>query len=639
MIGRMLSFNRGTMTARGFALVTSLAFIFAAGAAAQSARPAAPVVRVGPNVQVSAARPEWSHDEVMLAVDPRDPNRMIACSIVLIPEKAKRTTIVYSSRDGGATWKPTLVALRPKESSDPACIFTPEGTAIFSYEAGYKLLPDYFEIYGSKDGGVTWQHDSHLPVASHGFDRQFLVATRRSLYMSVGGFVKSLDASDFGSLFWGFDLLRSRDGGKTWKRAPIRLAPAGKVMWDPGNCAVAADHSVLCVFGEQSTAKGGEQIKVAASRDGGQSIGLPTTLASTRSALSYLSFSLPHIAIDHGTGEFSHRVYVVWTNTLSERTVQIACAHSDNGGTTWSVPAVVSENERGFVDYMPQIAVSHEGVVGVMWYRRNGVGEAGYYPEFAASFDGGETFTAPVRISKADQVVGGGETWPLAASVAGDLPSPEGPAPGFQGNGAIEMHFMRYPKHATGGETSGLVADRNGVFHALWTDDRTGTDQAWTAPIKVAGDVAKFGDPALSAFADITKQIRMTLVSWTNESNKTFSFVVRLKNVGATSVEGPLKLRAMSLGSQVGRVTAVGSGNGFTGSGALWDVPAAGRPGSLAPGSTSGPITLRFALAGARAWTGPASGSGYNLAPFVIGDVRFQVLARKVSRRPEPPVR
>ena len=36
-----------------------------------------------------------------------------------------------------------------------------------------------------------------------------------------------------------------------------------------------------------------------------------------------------------------------------------------------------------------------------------------------------------------------------------------------------------------GGDTASMVADADGLFHAFWTDNRTGTVQLWTGSIKV----------------------------------------------------------------------------------------------------------------------------------------------------------
>jgi hypothetical protein len=88
-----------------------------------------------------------------------------------------------------------------------------------------------------------------------------------------------------------------------------------------------------------------------------------------------------------------------------------------------------------------------------MWYdRRDFPNHDGYVPRFAASFDGGETFTASVVISKA----------PNARSAQ------KGP------------DFL-----LNGGDTAGLTAAADGRFHAVWIDNRTGVQQVWTAAIGI----------------------------------------------------------------------------------------------------------------------------------------------------------
>jgi hypothetical protein len=34
-------------------------------------------------------------------------------------------------------------------------------------------------------------------------------------------------------------------------------------------------------------------------------------------------------------------------------------------------------------------------------------------------------------------------------------------------------------------DTAGLIADAAGIFHPVWSDDRTGTTQVWTAAVRV----------------------------------------------------------------------------------------------------------------------------------------------------------
>jgi len=98
---------------------------------------------------------------------------------------------------------------------------------------------------------------------------------------------------------------------------------------------------------------------------------------------------------------------------------------------------------------MPVVAVNRRGVVGVSWYdRRDNADNLGYYVMFAASVDGGRTWLPSVRVS-------------AAAHVADD------------------------DTRKNSGDTAGLAADADGVFHPVWIDNRTGIPQMWTTTVTI----------------------------------------------------------------------------------------------------------------------------------------------------------
>lgn len=68
-----------------------------------SSGPAA--ISVGPNREVSRADDASSHEEVLIAAHPTDPEQLLACSMVDTNKMAQRKmhTIVYTSDDAGTT--------------------------------------------------------------------------------------------------------------------------------------------------------------------------------------------------------------------------------------------------------------------------------------------------------------------------------------------------------------------------------------------------------------------------------------------------------------------------------------------------------------------------------------------------------
>ncbi len=89
--------------------------------------------------------------------------------------------------------------------------------------------------------------------------------------------------------------------------------------------------------------------------------------------------------------------------------------------------------------------------------------------------DGGKTFLSSVPISETYSLT----DRPMVVSVRDRT-----------ANGAISLdllpgHFVR-----RAGDTAGMTADANGVFHPLWVDNRGGIPQAWTARVTV-GDATE----------------------------------------------------------------------------------------------------------------------------------------------------
>src|SRR5687767_2613818 len=107
-------------------LLTSIGLLSSVGvtAPAQTQR-----LRVGPNVQVSTALGKDLHLEMQMAADPNNPDRLVACSMVMPSNYHGTETVTYVSHDRGKTWKPTLRVRGDDQesSSDPACDYGPDG--------------------------------------------------------------------------------------------------------------------------------------------------------------------------------------------------------------------------------------------------------------------------------------------------------------------------------------------------------------------------------------------------------------------------------------------------------------------------------------------------------------------------------
>jgi hypothetical protein len=140
---------------------------------------------------------------------------------------------------------------------------------------------------------------------------------------------------------------------------------------------------------------------------------------------------------------------------------QVMAASSPDGGGSWSKPVRVNDNESPSNQSNPAIAVDGEGVVGVSWNdRRADPADLCYQPHFAASADGGASFSPNVEVSS-------------------DLTCPAG----SHAEGTPLDSDYRY---LNGGDTQGLVGLPLGGFHLAWIKGGAGQMQLWSTIVAVA---------------------------------------------------------------------------------------------------------------------------------------------------------
>jgi len=428
------------------------------------ARP--PHVTVLPGVLISADDPASQHVESWLAMNPRDPLNLVAASMVLGEHD---WVAAYASRDGGKTWtRATHGAAAGKyfDGQDPAVAFDADGNAYLSTAA------DAFGVWKSTDGGRTWGEPAVVPGAA--YDRTF-VACDRSPHGSFHGrlyAVGKMPMTVFGH--HGADVIAfssSSDGGASFPFPRLLLpAPEKELLQVVSDLQVTPEGQVILAL-ELFDAQGIDaplltgSISIVTSADGGHTFSEPRQVAvmhhhgRARKPGSVKGLGMAQLALDSSPGPRHGTLYAVWLDA-GNGSYQVMAAASPDGGATWSRPVRVNDNDGASNQSTPAIAVDGEGVVGVSWNdRRADPTDLCYQPYFAASADGGASFSPNVEVSQ-------------------ELTCPAG----SHAEGTPLDSDYRY---LNGGDTQGIVGLPEGGFHLAWINGGAGQMQLWSTIVAV----------------------------------------------------------------------------------------------------------------------------------------------------------
>jgi hypothetical protein len=361
-----------------------------------------------------------------VSVDPVDPGRVIG---VFQQDRwsdgaARGLAAVYSvnGRDFRETTLP-FSACAPGglslygRASDPWVSFGPDGTA---YAIGLGDDPARnatgVAVATSYDGGRTWQHVTDLiddPSAEFGDDKTSITAdpARAGTAYAVWDRLDVGPNGD-GSKFTGPAMLAvTHDSGRTWSQPRVMVATAlnqqtigNIVVGDPRTGRLYDFFDLISYTDPSATTVAAADESVVVSGDGGRTWSSPVTAAPDTSVLDTdpnngdvlrTGAGLPSVAIDPRTGELY--LAVEGSDFTGGAYDQIQLVRSADGGRTWSGPVRVNGAPQALA-FTPAVAVSGNGVVGVLYYdiRALPPGDTTTLPTttwLATSPRGGEHFT------------------------------------------------------------------------------------------------------------------------------------------------------------------------------------------------------------------------------------------------------
>ena len=597
--------------------VLASALMLGAAAPASSAVNAAvstPRIVVGPNMLVSRDG-DFPHIELIVAANPKNARNLVGGAITYTRPEGGTACRAYATTDGGATWSASEFAEQMTwGGGDPYVAFTPQGTALLCALTLKKdessQVRGFMNVWRSVDGGLSWEPKPANLGCSYDFEK--MAVDRTSGAFAGRAYIAAL----FGYPVYRVGLFRSADDGRSWT-GPVEVTNgAGAIGVGAVNVLVLSDGTVVTPivryeFLPDKVKKTGKITRPTAlvlSTDGGVTFTPPREAPAVVLDQDDPSFRDTHgvesFAADGGSKSYRDRIYMAWSDSRRGRP-HVLFARSEDRGLHWSEPIRLDESAPDHaVQFQTVVAVNKDGVVGVTWYDTRGSQDGSRFDEyFAASVDGGRSFLPPVRVSSASSGFRGDGNLRLDPFV-------------FEHKGEMQLSLIsavnRWP---SGGDYLGLTADKDGTFHPLWADARSGTFQAYTATVSVelpAAAGAASGAGAAAAGPKAGARVKRSLRGMVelvfdptryDGPTRESEIPVRLRNVSNEAIQAPITLEITGYGLDDPELpreddpapVVVNASNGKPGIGAVFDLSGAlGNQGVLGPGALTGPVVIRL---------------------------------------------
>ncbi|MBL7813747.1 MAG: T9SS type A sorting domain-containing protein [Saprospiraceae bacterium] len=344
------------------------------------------------NVVIDAA---GSADEPSIAIDPKNPNRIVAGSNI---------DNVYYSNDSGRSWS------KKKQSStfgvygDPVIVCDTAG-AFYHFHLSNPSFGSWIDrivCQKSTDGGKTWNNGSFTGLdGTKNQDKHWISIDRKTntMYCTWTQFDKyeSTAVQDSSHILFS----KSTDGGTTWSAAKRINAQGGDCIDD--DLTVEGAVPSVGPNGEVYVAWAGPLgLVFNRSLDGGATwLPRETKIADIGGGWNYdisgifRCNGLPFTACDTSRSSYRGTIYVNWSDQRNGASnTDIWLVKSKDGGATWSQPKRVNDDNSNRQQFMSSMTLDPSN--GWLWFvfydRRNFATGDSTDVYMALSRDGGETF-------------------------------------------------------------------------------------------------------------------------------------------------------------------------------------------------------------------------------------------------------
>ncbi len=319
---------------------------------------------------VAASNPQQYVTNAYPVIARLSSGRLLCVFSVAEPEKPTKLKIAGSySDDNGKTWsKPEIIFDHPNaEDADPNLLVDGDRVLTFSTTVPMPVKIATSQIYmrESKDG-VTWGPETAIDMPHKyvaGKIHQGFRLKNGTLVFSYAWDTwadQGMPPATEGEMDIKSGLLRSTDGGKTWKPGGDLYATIPKTSphstggLDEAGIVVLDDGRVMTLMRTSGT-----KLYQSWSKDGGLTWETPreSTLTAHNSPAALWKL------------DGSSEVIVVWDNSPKART-PLCAAISKDGGKTWSEPRVIVDTGGPQQASYPSVVQAKDGTIIVVWQQQ-----------------------------------------------------------------------------------------------------------------------------------------------------------------------------------------------------------------------------------------------------------------------------
>jgi hypothetical protein len=355
--------------------------------------------------------------EVSVAIDPTNPDHIVAISQQRGTPKAPGSNHAYVSTDAGKSWKSAALANPNKRiQGDDAVTFTADGLALRTYISflGIRTVRPARAANGiwvatSRDG-LTWNDPvaviDHVNTVLPYEDKPWIKADTNKESKHKGNiYVTWTQFDEYGSKKPEHKthvyVSRSKDQGKTFS-VPHRISETPGDCLDSSKTVMGAVPAVGPKGDVYAVWAGPKGLTFVKSTDGGFTFGTEKILTETPGAWDFnvkgifRCNGLPSMGVDLSNGKGRGTIHVNWADLRNgDNDPDIFTMSSADGGDNWTKPLRVNDDPKGNgkEQFFTWMAVDPgDGAVNIVFFDRRDTEGTKTGLTLARSIDAGKTF-------------------------------------------------------------------------------------------------------------------------------------------------------------------------------------------------------------------------------------------------------